>query len=146
MLHSICQQIWKPQQWPQDWKRSVCIAIPKKGSAKECSYSCTIALISVTSKLMLKIFQARHQQCVNHELPDVQAGFRKGRGTRDQIANIGWIMEKAREFQKTSASASLTMLKPLTMPITVNCGKRDGSTRPPYLSPEKTVCWSRSNS
>ena len=100
VLHSICQQIWKTQQWPQDWKRSVFIPIPKKGNAKECSNSCTIALISHTSKVMLKIFQARLQQYMNHELPDVQAGFRKGRGTRDQIANIRWIMGKAREFQK----------------------------------------------
>uniref|UniRef100_A0A8B9YKK8 RNA-directed DNA polymerase n=1 Tax=Bos mutus grunniens TaxID=30521 RepID=A0A8B9YKK8_BOSMU len=100
VLHSICQQIWKTQQWPQDWKRSVFIPIPKKGNAKECSNYCTIALISHTSKVMLKILQARIQQHVNHELPDVQAGFRKGRGTRDQIANICWIMEKAREFQK----------------------------------------------
>ena len=100
VLHSICQQIWKIQGWPQDWKRSVFIPIPKKGNAKECSNYCTIALISHASKVMLKILQARLQQCVNHELPDVQAGFRKGRGTRDQIANIHWIIEKAREFQK----------------------------------------------
>ena len=88
VLHSICQQIWSTQQWPQDWKRSVFIPIPKKGNAKECSNYCTIALISDTSKVILKIFQARLQQYVNHELPDVQAGFRKGRRTRDQIANI----------------------------------------------------------
>ena len=100
VLHSICQQIWKTQQWPQDWKRSVFIPIPKKGNAKECSNYRTIALISHASKVMLKILQARLQQYVNRELPDVQAGFRKGRGTRDQIANIRWIMEKAREFQK----------------------------------------------
>ena len=100
VLHSICQQIWKTQQWPQDWKRSVFIPIPKKGNAKECSNYRTIALISHASKVMLKILQARLQQYVNRELPDVQAGFRKGRGTRDQIANICWIMEKAREFQK----------------------------------------------
>ena len=100
VLHSICQQIWKTQQWPQDWKGSVFIPIPKKGNAKECSNYHKIALISHTSKVMLKILQARLQQYVNHELPDVQAGFRKGRGTRDQIANIYWIMEKAREFQK----------------------------------------------
>ena len=100
VLHSICQQIWKTQQWPQDWKRSVFIPIPKKGNAKECSNYRTIVLISCASKVMLKILQARLQQYVNHELPDVQAGFRKGRGTRDQIANIRWIMEKAREFQK----------------------------------------------
>ena len=98
VLHSICQQIWKPQQWPKDWKRSVFIPIPKKGNAKEGSNYCTIALISHASKVMLKILQARLQQYMNCELPVVQAGFRKGRGTRDQIANIRWIMEKAREF------------------------------------------------
>ena len=100
VLHSICQQIWKTQQWPQDWKRSDFIPIPKKGNAKECSNYHTIALISHASKVMLKILQARLWQYVSHELPDVQAGFRKGRGTRDQIANIHWIMENAREFQK----------------------------------------------
>ena len=100
VLHSICQQIWKTQQWPQDWKRSVFIPIPKKGNAKECSNYRSIALFSHASKVMLKILQARLQQYVNCELPDVQAGFRKGRGTRDQIANICWIIEKAREFQK----------------------------------------------
>ena len=100
VLHSICQQIWKTQQWTLDWKRSVFIPIPKKGNAKECSNYCTIALISHASKVMLKILQARPQQYVNHELPDVQASFRKGRGTRDQIANIPLIIEKAREFQK----------------------------------------------
>ena len=100
VLHSICQQIRKAQQWPQDWKRSAFTPIPKKGNAKECSNYHTIALISHTSKVMLKILQARLQQYVNHELPDVQAGFRKDRGTRDQIANIHQIIEKAREFQK----------------------------------------------
>ena len=95
VLHSICQQIWKTQQWPQDWNLSVFIPIPKKGNAKECSNYCTVALISHASKVMLKILQARLQQFVNHELPDVHAGFRKGKGTRDQIANIRWIMEKA---------------------------------------------------
>ena len=100
VLHSICQQIWKTQQWPQDWKWSVFIPIPKKGNAKECSDYRTISLISHASKEMLKILQARLQQYVNCELPDVQAGFRKGRGPRDQIANICWIIEKAREFQK----------------------------------------------
>ena len=99
VLHSICQKIWKTRQWPQDWKRSDFIPIPKKGNAKECSNYHTIALISHASKVMLKILQARLQQYVNRELPDVQAGFRKGRGTRDQIANIRWIMEKARQFQ-----------------------------------------------
>ena len=100
VLHSICQQIWKTQQWPQDWKRSVFIPIPKKGTAKECSNYHRIALISHTSKEMLKIFQARLQQYMNQELLDVQVGYRKGRGTRDQIAKIHWIIKKAREFQK----------------------------------------------
>ena len=123
MLHSICQQIWKTQQWPQGWKRSVFIPILKKGNAKECINYHIIAVISHASKVMLKILQARLQQYVNSEVPDVQAGFRKGRGTRDQIANIRWIIEKAREFQKTSISALLTMPKPLTVWITINCGK-----------------------
>jgi len=100
VLPSICQQIWKTRPWPQDWKRSVFIPIPKKGNAKECSNYCTIALISHVSKVMLKILQARLQQYMNCELPDVQAGFRKGRGTRDKIANIHWILAKARKFQK----------------------------------------------
>ena len=100
VLHSICQQVWKTQQWPQDWKRSVFIPIPKKVNAKECSNYHTIALISHTSKVMLKILQARLQQYVKHELPDVQASFKKVRGNGDQIANIRWIIEKAREFQK----------------------------------------------
>ena len=100
VLHSICQQIWKTQQWPQDWKRSVFISIPKKGNAKECSNYRTIALISHASKIMVKFLQARFQQYVNQELPDVQSGFRKGRRTRDQVANMCWITEKAKEFQK----------------------------------------------
>ena len=100
VLHSISQQIWKIQQWPQDWKRSVFIPTPNKGNAQECSNYCTIALISHASKVMLKILQATLQQYVNCEIPDAQAGFRKGRGTRDQIAKICWIIEKAREFQK----------------------------------------------
>ena len=100
VLHSIHEQIWKTQQCPQDWKRSVFIPVPKEGNAKECSNYHTIALISYASKVMLKILQARLQQYVNHELPDVQAGFRKGKGARDQIANIRRIVEKAREFQK----------------------------------------------
>ena len=123
VLHSICQQTWKTQQWPQDWKRSVFIPVPKKGSAKECSNYLTVALISHTSKIILKILQARLQQYVNHELPDVQAGFRKGRGTRDQIANIHWIIEKQESSRKTSISALLTMPKPLTVWITTNYGK-----------------------
>ena len=101
-LYSICQQIWKTQQWPQDWKRSVFIPIPKKGNAKECSNYHTIALISHASKVMLKILQAKLQQYMNRELPDVQAGFRNSRGTRDQTANICWIIEKVREFQKNT--------------------------------------------
>ena len=120
VLHSIYQQTWKTQQWPQDWKGSVFIPIPKKGNAKECSHYHTIELISHASKVMLKILQARLQQYVNHEL---QACFRKGRGTRDQIANIHSIIEKAREFQKTSISALLTMPKPLTVWITISSGK-----------------------
>ena len=97
-LHSICQQVWKTQQWLQDWERSVFIPIPKKGNAKECSNYCTIALILHASKVMLKILQAGLQQYMNQEIPVVQAGFRKGRRTRDQIANIGWIIKKVREF------------------------------------------------
>ena len=114
MLHSICQQIWKTQQWPQDWKRAVFIPVPKKGNAKECSNYHTIAFISHTSKVILKILQARLQQYVNQEHPDVQAGIREGRGTRDQIANICWIIQKTRDFQKkTSTSISLTTPKAL---------------------------------
>ena len=111
------------QQWPQDWKRSVFIPIPKNGNAKECSNYRTIALISHASKVMLKILQARLQQYVNHELPVVQAGFRKGRGTRDQIAKICWIIKKKESSRKTAISALLTMPKPLTVWITINCGK-----------------------
>ena len=121
-LPSICQQIWKTQQWSQDWKRSVFISIPKKGNAKECLNYHTVVPISHTSKMMLKIIQARLQQYVNHELSDVQAGFRKSRGTREQIANICWIIEKE-SSRKTSISALLTMPKPLTVWITINCGK-----------------------
>ena len=122
VLHSICQQIWKTQQWAQDWKRSVFIPIPKKGNAKECSNYHTIALISHSSKVMLKILQARLQQYMNCELPDVQAGFRKGRGTRDQIANMG-LSKKQESSRKTSISALLTRQKPLTVWLTINCGK-----------------------
>ena len=123
MLHSICQQIWKTQQWPQDWKRSVFNPIPKKGNAKEFSNYDTIELISHTSKVILKILQTRLQQYMNCELPDVQAGFRKDKGIIDQIANICWIIKKARESRKTSTSALLTVPKPLTVCITTNCGK-----------------------
>ena len=101
VLPSICQQIWKTHQWPQDWERSVFIPIPKKGNAKACSNDCTVALISHASNVMLKILQATLQQYVNQELPDVQAGFRKGRGTRDQIVNIRWIIEKANTLEET---------------------------------------------
>ena len=113
VLHPICPQIWKTQQWPQDWKRSVFIPIPNKGNAKECSNYCTVALISHASMIMLKILQARLQQYMSQELPDAQAGFRKGRGTRDQIANIHWIIEKAKSSRKTSISVLLTIQKPL---------------------------------
>ena len=122
MLHSVCQQIWKTQQWPQDGKRSVFILIPKKGNAKECSHYHTIALISHASKLMLKILQTSLQQYVNW-LPDVQAGFWKGRGTRDQIANIRWITEKARKFQKNISFCFIDYTKPLIVWITTNYGK-----------------------
>ena len=123
VLHSICQQIWKTQPWPQDWKWSVSIPIPKTGNAKERSDDHTIVLISHASNIMLKSLQDRLQKYVIHELPDIQAGFRKGRGTRDQIANICWIIEKAKSSRKTSTSALLTTLKPLTMWITTNSEK-----------------------
>ena len=111
-MHSICQEIWKTQQWPQDWKRSAFIPIPKKGNTKNCSNYYTISLISHASKVMFKILQAMPQQYVSSELPDVQAGFRKGRGTRDQIANIRWIIEKAREFQKNIYFCLIAYAKP----------------------------------
>ena len=117
VLLSICQQIWKTQQWPKGWKRSVFIPIPKKGNAKECSNYRTIAPISHASKVMLKILQARLQQY------DVQVAFRKGRGTRYQIANICWIIKKQESSRKTSISALQTTPKPLTLWITINCGK-----------------------
>ena len=122
-IHSICQQIWKTQQWLQDWKRSVFIPIPKKGNTKECSNYCIVVLISHASKVILKIFQAGLQQYVNQELPDVQAEFRKCRGTKDQIANIHQIIEKAREFQKNIYFCFIDYAKSLTMWITTNCGK-----------------------
>ena len=147
VLHSICQQIWKTQQWPQDWKRSVIIPIPKKGNAKECSNPWTIALISHTSKVMLKILQARLQQYVNQELPGVQAGFRKGRGTRDQNSNIRWI-EKAREFQRNIYFCYIDYAKVFDCVDHSKLWKilSVGNPRPPYLLPEKSVCRSRSNS
>ena len=149
VLHSICQQIWKTQQWPQDWKGSVFIPIPKKGNAKECSNYCTVALISYTSKVTLKILQAWLQQYVNCELPDVQADFRKGRGTRDQIADIHWIKEKARKFQKKKIYFCF-----IDYAKAFDCvhhkklenSERDGNTRPPDLPLEKSVCRSGSNS
>ena len=147
-LHSICQQIWKTQQWPQDWKRSVFIPIPKKGNAKEGSNYCTTALISHTSKVMLKILQARLQQYVNRELPDVQSRFRKGRGTRDQIASIRCIMEKAREFQKNIYFCFLDYAKAFDCVDhnKLENSSRDGNTRPPDLPLEKHVYRLGSNS
>ena len=139
--HNI-QQIWKTQQWPQDqW--SVFITTPKKGNTKEFLNYHTVALIPHTSKVMLKILQARLQQYVNPELPDVQAGFREGRGTRDQIANIRWIIEKARELQKNIFFCFIDYAKAFDC---VENSERDGNTRPPELPPEKSVCRSRSNS
>ena len=144
VLHSICQQIGKTQQWPQNWKRSVFIPIPKKGNAKGCSNYCTIALVSNASKLMLKILQARLQQYVNRELPHAQVGFRKARGIRDQSANICWIIEKTRVPEK-----HLFLLYWLCQRLwlcgsqqTVDNPSRDGKTRPP----KKSVCRSESNS
>ena len=122
VLYLICQQIWKMQQWPKDWKRSVIIPIPKKGNAKECSNYHTTVLISHASKVMLKILQAGLQQYINWELPDIQTGCRKGRGTREEIANICWIIKQGNS-RKTSISASLTTLKSLIVWITTNCGK-----------------------
>ena len=118
---AIYQQIWKTQQWPEDWKRSIFIPIPKKGNAKECSNYCTTALISHATKVLLKILQARLQQHINQELPHVQVGFRKGRGTRDQPPTFTGSQRKQGSFRKTSTSTSLTMLKPLTTGITTNC-------------------------
>ena len=148
VLHSICQQIWKSQQWPQDWKRSVFILIPKKGNAKECSNYHTIALISLASKVRLKILQGRLQQYVNCEFPDVQGGFRKGRRTRVQIANIRWIMEKAREFQKNIYFCFMDYAKAFDCVDhkKLENSEKDGNTRPPDLPSEKSVCRSRSNS
>ena len=147
VLQSICLQIWKTQQWPQDWKRSVFIPIPKKGNAKECSNYPKIAFISHSSKMMLNILQARFQQYVNWELADVQAGLRKGRGVRDQIANNYWVIEKAKEFYKNINSALLTTPESLCgSQQTTENSSRDRNIRPPYLPPEKSVSRSRSNS
>ena len=148
MLHSICHQIWKTQQWLQDWKRSIFIPIPKKGNAKECSNYRTIALISHASKVRIKILQVKLQQYVNRELPDVQAGFRKGRGIRDQIANIHWSSKKQECCRK-----NLLLLYWLCQRFwlcgsqeTVENSSRDRNTRPPDLPPEKFVYRSGSNS
>ena len=146
VLHSICQQIWKTQKWPQDWKRSVFIPIPKKGNPKECSNYCTIAFVSHASKVMLKILQARPQQYVYHEFRDVQGGLGKGRGTRDQIANICWIIKKATDFQE-----NIYLFYWLCQNLCVDHHKlenseRDGNTRTPDLPLEKSVCRSGSNS
>ena len=124
VMHSICQQIWKIQQWLQYWKRSVFNPIPKKGNARECSNYCTITLISHASKVMLKVLQAKLKEYRNRDIPDAQVGFRKGTGTRNQIANLLWIIKKAREFQKISGSALFNIPKPLTVWIPTNCGKR----------------------
>ena len=119
VLHSLCQLVWKTQQWLQGWERSVVIPIPKKGSTKECADHQTLAVISHASEVMLKILHARLQYYANQELPDVKAGFRKGRGTRDQIANICWIIEKAREFQKTKTKTCISVLSTTLKPL---CG------------------------
>ena len=148
VLHSICQQIWKTQQWPRDWKRSVFIPNPKKGNAKECSNYCTITLISHTSKVMLKILQVRLQQYMNWAFPNIKAGLRKGRGTRDQITNICWIIEKERQFQKNIYFCFIdyTNLWLCGSQSTVENSERDGNTRPPDLPLEKPICRSGSNS
>ena len=145
VLHSTCQQIWKTHQWPQYWKRSGFIPIPKKGNAKECSNYHIIALISHASKVMLKILQSRLQQYVNRELPDVQAGFRNG---RDQIASIRWIIEKARKFQKNIYFCFIDYAKAFDCVDhnKLENSERDGNTRPPGLPLEKPVCRSGSNS
>ena len=150
VLHSICQQIWKTQQWPWDWKRSVFIPIPKKGNAKECSNYYTIALISHASKVMLKILQARLEQYMSQELLDVQSGFRKGRGTKDQIANICWIIEKARDFQKKKKiyvcvidyAKAFDSVDHNKLWKILTFLKNMGIL---YMTPEKPACSSRSN-
>ena len=146
MLHSICQQIWKMQQWPQDGKRSV--FNPKKGNAKELSNFCTTALILHASRVTLKILQARLQQYKNRELPDIQAGFRKDRGTRDQIANICWIVEKAREFQENVYLCFIDYAEAFDCVDhnKLENSERNAYTRPPDLPLEKSVCKSGSNS
>ena len=146
VLCSICQKIWKTQPWTQDSKRSVFIPIPKRSNAKECSNYHTVALISHASKVILKILQARLQQYMNCELPDVQAGFRKGRGTRDQIANICWIMEKAREFQKNMYFCFTYYAKAFDCVDHNKLWKILQEMGIPDLPPEQSVCRSRNNS
>ena len=153
MLHSVYQQIWKIQQWWQEWKKSVFILIPKKDNAKEYSNYHTIMFISHASKVMLKILKARLQQYVNWKLPNIHAGFRTSkytsRGTKSQIANIHWIRQKAREFQKNIYFCFIDYTKAFDSVDHNKLWKvlrRDGNTRPPHLPPEKTVCRSRSNS
>ena len=148
VLHSICQQIWKTQQRPQDWKMSVFIPIPKKGNPKEYSNYHTIALISHTSKVMLKFLQVRYQQYMNCELPDIQAEFRECRGIRDQVANICWIMTKARNFQKSIYFCFIDYAQAFDC---VDHNKLENSsraenTRPPDLPLEIAICSSGSNS
>ena len=147
VLHSVCQKIWKTQQWPQDCKRSVFIPVLKKGNAKKCPNYCTIALISHASKVMPKILQARLQQYRNCKCPDVQAGFRKGRGTRDQIANIHWIIKKAIELQKNIYFCFIDYTKCFDSG-SQQTGKffKRWQYKPPDLPPKKSVCRSRSNS
>ena len=148
VLYSICQQIWKTQQWPQDWKKSVFIPVSKTSNAKECSNYCTIALISHAGKIMLKILQDRIQQYVNCELSDGQAGFRKGRGIRDQIANIRWIIKKSKRIPGKHIFVLYWLCQSLWLcgsQQTVENSLRGGNTRPPYLPPEKSICRSRSN-
>ena len=150
VLHSIRHHIWKTQQRPQDWKRSVSILVPKKGNAKECSNYCTIVLISHASKVMFKILQARLQQYMKQEVPDVQAGFRKGRGIRNQIANICWIIEKARAFQKNIYFCFIDYAKAFDCVDHNKLWKilkeMGTNTKPPYLLPKKPICRPRSSS
>ena len=149
VVHSICQPICKTQQWPQDWKRSVFISTPKKSNAKECSNYRTIALISCSSKVMLKILQDRLQQYVNYELLDIQAGFRKARVTRDKIANILWIIKKSKRIPEKHLFMLYWLCQSLWLcgsEQTVENSSRDGNTRPPDLLLEKFVCRSGSNS
>ena len=148
VLHSIWQQIQKTQQWSQDWKRSVFILIPKKGNAKECLNDHTIVLISHDNKVMRKILQVKLQKYMNWELPDVQDGFRKGKGTRDQIANICWITENSRELKENIYFCFIDYAKAFDCVDhnKLENSSRDGNIRPAYLSPEKPICRPRSNS